>query len=59
MTDNKLPEHISALIAYMDDNVPVDGMYKVTVLKTVAEYYASLVQAESMSIAISSMFRPQ
>ena len=55
---NKLPEHINALIAYMDDNVPVDGMYKVTILKTVAEYYSTLVQAESMQIAISSMFKP-
>jgi len=56
MKDKNLPEHITKLIKYMDENVPVDGMYKVTILKTVSEYYNSLVQAESMQIAISNMF---
>jgi hypothetical protein len=58
MADKKLHEHIAALISYMDDNVPVDGMYKVTVLKTVAEYYSTLTQAESMEVAIRNIFRP-
>lgn len=55
--DNKLPDHIAGLIAYMDLNVPIDGMYKVTVLKTVAEYYSSLTQAESFAVALQNAFK--
>lgn len=59
MSNNNLPEHIAALIEYMDENVPIDGMYKVTVLKTVAEYYTSLTNAQSMEVVLHNMFRPQ
>lgn len=53
MSEAKLPEHIAALINYMDSTVPVDGMYKVTVLKTVAAYYEALTHAESLHAVIA------
>ena len=56
MTENKLPEHITALIAYIDVNMPIDGPYKVAVLKTVAAYYESVTHAESMSTLIMNAF---
>jgi len=59
MNDKKLSDHISELITYMDNNVPIDGMYKVTVLKTVAEYYTSLTNAESMEVALRNIFSPR
>ena len=54
---NELPEHIKALIAYVDTNMPIDGPYKVAVLKTVASYYESVTQAESMSALIMNAFK--
>ena len=53
---NELPEHITALIAYIDVNMPVDGPYKVTVLKTVAAYYESLTQAEGLTAIMTKAF---
>lgn len=44
---NELPEHIKALIAYIDVSMPVDGPMKVVVLRTVASYYESLTIAET------------
>ena len=50
--NNELPEHIKALISYIDANMPIDGPYKVVALRTVASYYESLTQAESLSMMI-------
>ena len=55
--DNKsMPEHMAALITYMDDNVPLDGTYKVALLKTITSYYESMVHAESMNALIMKSF---
>lgn len=56
MANMALPEHIRALIAYVDTNMPIDGPYKVAVLKTVASYYESLTQAESLSAIIMKAY---
>ena len=57
MVDNKeMPMHIAALISYMDDNVPLDGTYKVALLKTVSSYFESMVHAESMNALIMKSF---
>ena len=53
--DNNLPDHIVALIAYVETNMPIDGMYKATVLKTVAAYYDSLTQAESLNGLVNKL----
>jgi hypothetical protein len=52
-----MPDHITALIAHIDTNMPIDGPYKVAVLKTVAAYYESVTHAESMSTLIMNAFR--
>ena len=53
---NELPEHIKALIAYVDTNMPLDGPYKVAVLNTVASYYESITKAESMEVILAKAF---
>ena len=54
--EHKLPEHVKGLIAYVEANMPIDGPYKVAVLKTVAAYYESLTQAESMNAILVKTF---
>jgi len=56
---SNLSDHITNLIEYMDENVKVDGMYKVTVLKAVAEYYRALTEAQSMEVVLRNMFTPK
>ena len=51
-----MPEHVVALITYMEDSVPIDGMYKVAVLRTVAEYFSALTQAESVNAVLMQSF---
>ena len=55
MNDN-IPEHLAPLIEFMEENVSLDGTYKIALLKTVAAYYESMVHAESMNAILMKTF---
>lgn len=55
MNDN-IPEHLAPLIEFMEENVNLDGTYKIALLKTVAAYYESMVHAESMNAILMKTF---
>lgn len=48
----QLPEHVKNLTEYVQANIQVDGMYKVTVLRTVAAYFEALTHAEGLNAVI-------
>ena len=52
----KIPEHVQEVIKFMNENVPLDGTYRIAVLKTAAAYFEAMVHAESMNAIIMKSF---
>ena len=51
-----IPEHVQEVIKFMNENVPLDGTYRIAVLKTAAAYFEAMVHAESMNAIIMKSF---